>query len=158
MADYNKWMIWSAFYRTALALLAGAVVCACSDDGAATNLPGGGLYATIAVGEETFHASITHPDGEAQARAVWAGTSGANIPTGELVCSPTRWNEPWHWYLAPDSVRFAEVTTEVCDGAPGYVETHCEGFGAGRYCPWAAELVDLRDCSVDPECPQVPRP
>ena len=150
-------MIWSAFCRsTAVALLAAPALSGCTDD-AASDGPAG-LLATIAVGEETFHVSITHPDGAAQARALWNGSSEATIPAGELVCEPTAWNEPWTWHLAPDSVRFAEVTAEVCDGAPSYVEEHCASFGAGQYCPWSAELVDLRDCTADPGCPQVPRP
>jgi len=138
-----------------------AVLAACSsgEDDAATGggLPAGGLYATIAVGSRTFHASITHPDGMAQARAVWDGTSNANIPAGRLDCSAVSWNEPWHWHLEPETVRFAEVTMELCDGDPSYVEANCATFGGGSYCPWAAEMTALRDCSTDPACPAVPR-
>lgn len=150
--------------RTCGLLLAGAaatLVVACSDDDEGGEpccdaLPQQGLYATFAVGDDTFSASITDPDGKAEARALWNGTSGANIPNGELRCAAAAWNEPWSWHLAPETIRFAEVTTEVCDGTPSYVDANCASFGE-RYCPWTAELTQLRDCDADPSCPQVPR-
>jgi hypothetical protein len=145
--------------RTPAVLLALFLV-ACSDGGedppCCQSVPGG-LYATFDVGSEVIHVSFTHPDGMAQVRAVWAGTSSATIPNGELVCGAVPWNPPWHWHMNPESVRMADVTAEVCDGEPSYVEANCATFGAGRYCPWAAAITDLRDCSVDPTCPQVPR-
>jgi hypothetical protein len=41
----------------------------------------------------------------------------------------------------------AEVAIEVCDGLPSYVEENVDEFvdRVGRYCPWAAQLVELRD-------------
>jgi hypothetical protein len=119
-------------------------------------LPGEGVYATFLVaGSETYHASITNPDGIDQAIALWQGTSTATIPVGQLVCAPAPWSCPWSFHQDPASIQFAEVAVEVCDGTPSYVEEHCAQFG-DQYCPWAAELVDLRDCRTDPSCPPVP--
>jgi hypothetical protein len=151
-----------AFLRKySFVLMAGALVACSSGDGAqepcCEGLPAGGLYATFAVGDEVIHVSITHPDGMAQARAAWSGESAANIPSGDLVCSAISWNAPWHWYMEPETVRVVEVATEVCDAAPSYVEANCASFGTGNYCPWGAELTELRDCSADPACPAVPR-
>jgi hypothetical protein len=148
-------MISSVFWR--FTLLATLALSGCGGSDGESALPGGGLYAKVAVGDQTFHASITHPDGEAQARALWAGTSSASIPSGDLICSGRAWNEPWNWHLAPESVRFADTTIELCDGEPSYVAANCPTFAEGRYCPWGAELVELRDCSADPACPLVPR-
>jgi hypothetical protein len=41
----------------------------------------------------------------------------------------------------------AENTIELCDGAPNYVEDNLAEFTDNvlRYCPWAAQLVDLED-------------
>jgi hypothetical protein len=133
------------------------LLASCGSSDESTDLPAGGLYATFAVGSQSFHASITHPDGMAEAMALWSGTSGASIPVGELECAPAAWNRPWRWYLRPDTVRFAEVTIELCDGEPSYVEGNCESFGGGSYCPWGAEMTSLRDCSTDPGCPAAPR-
>lgn len=129
------------------------------DDGSpscCSALPQSGLYATFEVVDETFRASITDPDGMAEARALWSGESSANIPNGLLACTPTGWNEPWSWHLVPDSIRFAEVTIEVCDGAPNYIEANCSTFGE-RYCPWSAQMTQLRDCDAGADCPLVPR-
>jgi hypothetical protein len=44
-------------------------------------------------------------------------------------------------------VEFADMAIEVCDGTVSYVDDlGYEGFVAqhgDRFCPWAAELVDL---------------
>ena len=99
----------------ALFLLVSLALSSCGggDSACCSNLPSGGLYATFAVGGELFQAAITHPDGIAQAKAHWQGASAASIPTGELVCQQRAWNQPWHWHLAPETVRMAEVTEEV---------------------------------------------
>ncbi|MEQ1440635.1 hypothetical protein AAG565_14855 [Fontimonas sp. SYSU GA230001] len=142
------------------ATLAVLVLAACGGgdgrDVCCAPLPQSGLYATFSVGNETFSAAITDADGKAEARALWAGTSSAGIPNGELRCTAAAWNAPWSWHLAPDTIRFADVTTEVCDGTPSYVDAHCADFGP-RYCPWSAQLTALRDCDADPSCPDVPR-
>ncbi len=41
----------------------------------------------------------------------------------------------------------AEVTIELCDGTPSYVEAHLDEWieQVGRYCPWSARLVALED-------------
>jgi hypothetical protein len=143
--------------RLFLGIVLASLLAGCSPDDEDSELPSGGLYATFAVGSETFRASITHPDGMSQARALWAGTSTASIPSGQLACSPENWNKPWRWHVQPETVRFADATIEVCDGEPSYVDANCESFGAGAYCPWGAEMTDLRDCSTDPGCPAVPK-
>ena len=74
-------------------------------------LPAEGVYATFLVaGSETYHASITNPDGIDQAIALWQGTSTANIPVGQLVCTQAAWNCPWSFHQDPATVQFAEVT------------------------------------------------
>ena len=117
--------------------------------------PSDGLYATFDVEGETFSSQITSPTGVDEALALWAGASTAKIPNGALVCSPAPFNCPWSFHQDPATIEFADVTTEVCDGKPSYVDAHCTAFGA-RYCPWSAKLVELRDCRTDPACPPVP--
>jgi hypothetical protein len=141
-------------------LILGALLTSCGAEdpsgSCCEGLPRSGLYATFKVGDERFQASITNPDGEAQARALWAGSSSAGIPDAPLLCSSVSWNPSWSWHLDPGNVEFAEVAIEACDGTPSAVEADCSAFG-GRYCPWTAVLVDLRDCDAGPACPQVPR-
>jgi hypothetical protein len=100
------------------------------------------------VGGERFRAWVTNPDTVKDLIALRAGTSTATIPNGRLLPGPGRagHNKPWHWHLDPKHIQMAEVTTEVCDGAPSYVEAHLNDFLAatGRYCPWSATLVALK--------------
>jgi hypothetical protein len=128
------------------------------DGGALCATPSSGLYATFRVASaEVFYAWITSTTGISEAIALWRGQSMARIPVGKLDCTTGMYNCGWTWRLKPDTVGFAEVTIEVCDGRPSYVEAHCSTFGGGSYCPWGAELIALRDCRTDPSCPAVPR-
>src|SRR5213593_4435627 len=120
-------------------------------------LPKGGLYATFRVNDEIFSSVITNATGAQQAIDLWQGRSQANIPVGRLVCKRKRWNCPWTWRQDPRTVEFAEVAIEVCDGLPSFVEESCPTFGAGSYCPFAAELIRLQDCRTSRRCPLVPR-
>jgi hypothetical protein len=123
---------------------------------ARANDPTSGVYATFRVARsEIFHAWITDSEGIDQAVALWQGVSRARIPAGLLICESVEWNCPWSWHLDPDSIRFAEFAIEICDGTPSYVEANCGSFGP-YYCPWSAELIELRDCREDPKCPPVP--
>jgi hypothetical protein len=47
----------------------------------------------------------------------------------------------WNWHL--EDVTFAESTIELCDGRPSDVERQGTSFGGGRFCPWAATIIDI---------------
>ena len=50
-------------------------------------------------------------------------------------------NPGYSWSIDTESVEFADVTTEVCDGLPSHVE---DGTLTGnQYCPWSAEVVAI---------------
>jgi hypothetical protein len=124
-------------------------------EGGACGLPGSGLYATFRA-VDIFYVWITNPTGIDEAIALWRGQSMASIPVGGVDCANGALNCGWSWRMKPDTVRFAEVTIELCDGRPSYVEGHCAAF-ATTYCPWGAQLVALRDCRTDASCPMVTR-
>jgi hypothetical protein len=126
-------------------------------DAAPCALPSSGVYATFRATSDVFHAWITSANGISQVIALWRGQSMAKIPVGTLDCTNATYNCGWTWRMKPDTVQFAELTIEVCDGLPSYVEAHCASFANGTYCPWAAELTELRDCRTDPACPIVAR-
>ncbi|HMI89215.1 MAG TPA: hypothetical protein VK550_34285 [Polyangiaceae bacterium] len=128
-----------------------------SDADACSALPTAGVYATFRVVGDVFRASITNVAGIDQALGLWRGQSQAKIPTGELECGNNTYNCGWTWRMNPASVTFAELTIEVCDATPSYVEGNCASFPNGRYCPWSAELIELRDCRTEASCPVVPR-
>jgi hypothetical protein len=128
-----------------------------SDADACSPLPAAGVYATFRVVNDVFRASITHPTGIDQALALWVGQSQAKIPVGQLECGNGTYNCGWTWRMSPSTITFAELTIEVCDATPSYVQGNCASFPNGTYCPWSAELIELRDCRTQTSCPAVPR-
>jgi hypothetical protein len=48
-------------------------------------------------------------------------------------------NAPWSWHIDPASLEFAEITIEVCDGLPSYVEDGT--VTSDQYCPWSAKVI-----------------
>lgn len=95
--------------------------------------------ATIAVGDETFRVKLTTPAQVAAARAAQAG-GPARIPNGRIVAG-TDVNTGWTWHL--EDVEFVEMTVEVCDGRPSFVEKAGTAFGGGRFCPWSATVTGV---------------
>jgi len=128
-----------------------------SDAAACSPLPTSGVYATFRVVSDVFRASITNTTGIDQALALWQGQSQAKIPVGQLECGNGAYNCGWSWSMSPSTITFAELTIEVCDATPSYVQGNCSSFPNGRYCPWSAELIELRDCRTQATCPLVPR-
>jgi hypothetical protein len=90
----------------------------------------------------------TNPTTIANLKELKAGTSEANIPNGRILRGSGigHHNAPWHWHLDAKDIEMADVTTEVCDATPSYVEQHLAEFvdNVKRYCPWSAKLVALR--------------
>ncbi len=109
----------------------------------------GGVLATFDVSGELFSVWVTNPTTIQQLIDLEKGTSPATIPNGRIVRGPGQdaHNEAWSWHLDPQDIEMAEVTIEVCDATPSFVEENLDYFVdvVKRYCPWAAVLVDLED-------------
>jgi hypothetical protein len=101
--------------------------------------PSPSAVVTFAVGVERFCVSLNSDEQIAAARAAQAG-GPARIPTGRIVPG-TQANMGWSWHL--EDVAFMESTVELCDGRPSDVERQGTSFGDGRYCLWAAKIVDI---------------
>jgi hypothetical protein len=97
---------------------------------------------TFRVGDEVYRILITDPADLAIAQRLLAGDDTApRIPNGLIVRGESSVNEGWSWSIDPESLEFADMTTEVCDGLPSYVE---DGSLTGDYfCPWSAEVADV---------------
>ena len=139
--------------RVAVAVLAAMVQAGCGDSPTQPSdpTPGlrGGVLATFDVSGESFRVWFTDPTAIETVLLVRDGRSRATIPAGPLRrgSGPGAHNAPWSWHLDPADVRMAEVTIELCDGRPSYVQAHLDEFIAtvGQYCPWGARLVALDD-------------
>ncbi|MEO5920329.1 MAG: hypothetical protein ABIQ01_04220 [Pseudolysinimonas sp.] len=97
--------------------------------------------ATFQVVDETFKIELTTPELQQHARDLLAGEDVASIPNGVVVRDDAGVNAPWSWHIDPSTLEFADMTTEVCDGLPSYVED--EIVTSDRFCPWSAEIVSI---------------
>ena len=96
---------------------------------------------TFRVGAEQYRILITETADLEIAQRLLDGEEAPRIPNGKIVRDETSVNEGWSWSIDPDSLEFADMTTEVCDGLPSYVE---DGSLTGDYfCPWSAEVIDV---------------
>ncbi|HUG47453.1 MAG TPA: hypothetical protein VMP67_03470 [Candidatus Limnocylindria bacterium] len=98
--------------------------------------------ATIAVVGEQYRILLTDPADIEIARRLLAGEEAPSIPNGLIVRGDPGVNTGYSWHIDPQSVEFADMTMELCDGLPSFVE---DGTLEGdRFCPWSAEIVDLQ--------------
>jgi hypothetical protein len=109
----------------------------------------GGALATFEVGGERFRVWTTNTQTIQDLHKLQQGTSTASIPNGRILYESgrARHNAPYHWHLDPQDIAMADFTIELCDALPSYVEENVDEFvgTVGRYCPWHARLVELRD-------------
>ena len=136
-------------FLLAAAIVSTAVACDSDPTDPGEEALAGGVLATFQVSGEDFRVWTDDPGTIDQLLALESGESQANIPNGALVQGPGPGdhNDPWSWHMDPDDVTMAEVTVEVCDGRPSMVEEDLDYWlnQVGRFCPWGAELVELRD-------------
>jgi hypothetical protein len=127
----------------AVAGLVLAVVPACNDDGpevAPPTTPSPFPVATFRVADvETYKIALMTPELVDHAERLLAGEPIAAIPLGTVVRDDPGPNAPWSWHIDPASLEFADITIEVCDGLPSYVEDGT--VTSDQYCPWSAQVI-----------------
>lgn len=141
-----------------LLLLPAALLLACSTAAPATPTPSpsaspahsptasptpagsSGVIVTFEVSGEQYRVLVTDPAQIEIAQKLLAGEEAPSIPNGLIVRGGDGGvNTGWSWHIDPDDFAFADMTTEVCDGRPSYVE---DGSLSGdRFCPWSATVV-----------------
>jgi len=119
----------------ALVVIAGAMIIATSV------LAPRNPVATLQVVDETYKIELATPELVAHAEALLAGESVAAIPNGVVVRDDPGPNAPWSWHIDPATLEFADMTVEVCDGLPSYVQD--EIVTSDRFCPWSAKVVSI---------------
>ncbi len=125
----------------------------------------GGVLATFEASGERFQAWVTEPQAMWDLSQLQRGESTGNIPNGHILRGPglAGHNAPYSWHLDPEDVEMADMTIEVCDARPSYVEENVDEFvdNLGRYCAWNAELVDLKNYTggkIEPPASPAPGP
>jgi hypothetical protein len=94
---------------------------------------------TFDVEGEQYRIRLTDPADIEVARALLAGEEAPSIPSGVVVRGDPDVNVGYSWHIDPESVEFADVTVEVCDGRPSDVQAN--EITSDRYCPWGARVV-----------------
>ena len=101
-----------------------------------------GVVVTLRVAAvEEYRIRLTDPADIAIARQLLAGEAAPGIPNGVVVRDDPDINVGYSWHIDPESVEFADVTTEVCDGLPSDVEQGL--ITSDHYCPWTAEVIAI---------------
>ena len=95
--------------------------------------------ATFQVVDQTFKIELITPELAQHAIDLMNGEEIAAIPVGTIVRDDPSVNEPWSWHIDPQTLEFADFTTEVCDGLPEYVEDGT--LTSDIYCPWVADVI-----------------
>jgi hypothetical protein len=110
---------------------------------AAPSEPATGMIITIRTsGDEEYRVLLTDPGDIATAEELAAGERDPLIPVGTVVRTDDGGvNTGYGWHIDPASFEWAEITMELCDGRPSYVE---DGTLSGDiFCPWSAEVVSV---------------
>jgi hypothetical protein len=92
-------------------------------------------------GVETYKIELDTPALVKHAEQLLKGEDVAAIPLGRVVRDSPGVNKPWSWHIDPTTLEFAQITIEVCDGLPSYVEDHT--VTSKDYCPWSAKVIKI---------------
>jgi len=135
----------------AVALVVGVAGCsaeqpspdASSSDPSSGQLPSAPAVVTFDVADQgTYSIELLTDELIAHTAELRDGGEDGRIPSGRIVRDGDGGvNAPWSWHIDPETLEFVDMTTEVCDGLPEYVEDLT--LTSDVYCPWSATVVDL---------------
>lgn len=129
--------------------------------GCAANNPGGVKLRSnqphdfvVQVNQEFFVLRLIDPKSVMLARKRISGAAPQGIVSGKLADTDGGFNvDPdsktaWSWHLIPETVKFPQLSMEVCDGRPADVENNKQHWlnDVKMYCPWQAKI--LRDLAA----------
>ena len=101
-----------------------------------------GVIVTFRVADsEQYKILLTDPTDIEVARKLFTGSEAPGIPNGVVIRGSSDVNVGYSWHIDPDTVEFADITTEVCDGLPSDVEKGL--ITSNRYCPWSAKVIAI---------------
>lgn len=125
-----------------IVLITAVLLWGCNTDNGTTPDPPAGQYFTVRVVNDTFVMFVTDPATIQLATENFEGKNN-RFPLGKIDTGNGGFNGIWGWHFLPDTVRMVEVSIEVCDGTPSYVNTHLADYLAVGYCPWAAKVIKV---------------
>ena len=126
--------------RTLKLLLLATLVAGCNDGG--FGLSAGGTF-VVAVGQEQFRVRIDNALLATKARRMMSRQEDQQIINGELARGDGGFNTGYDWHMKPNTIQFADVTIEVCDGRPSDIQGDIDYWvdTVKRYCPWGGRFI-----------------
>lgn len=106
-----------------------------------TSAPKNPIATFQVAGDETYKIELATPELVQHAEDLLAGKDVAAIPLGTVVRDSPGVNAPWSWHIDPATLEFADMTIEVCDGLPSYVEDRT--VTSDQFCPWSAKVIAI---------------
>lgn len=104
--------------------------------------------------QDTLRVLVRHQATIAAAQQYIRTREGAHIPIGPIRRGAGPADPRYPFHFVPDSVRLAEITIELCDGAPMRTAAEVNAFIEGAtgnanaasatYCPWSAYPVRVQ--------------
>jgi hypothetical protein len=75
------------------------------------------------------------------------GEGVGRVPLFHEVVRGTDCDAQWSWHVRHDSAEWADLTIEVCDGCPWFVEEELDYWveSMESYCPWDARVEAVDD-------------
>lgn len=121
-------------------MFAAAALAACEDEASG---PANSATFVVQVANEQFRVRIENAAAIAEARTLLSSGQPKNV-NGEIARGNGGFNSGYSWHLRPSTVEFADVTMELCDGMPSYVEANVDYYvdSVRRYCPWGARVIN----------------
>jgi len=97
-----------------------------------------------AANQERFRARTSNPELIRKAREELSQPLGERSlhPNGALIAGDGGVNMPWRWSYDESEWQLVELSMELCDAKPSYVEANLENWlkEVGSFCPWGSQL------------------
>jgi hypothetical protein len=102
------------------------------------------VYFQASIAAKRFVLKISDRRTIQQARKILAQKRSA-LFVGRIVPTAASYNRGWSYHVEPRSIRFAQLSIELCDANPKYIEQNLSKVGGeilpgGIWCPWGAVL------------------
>ena len=107
----------------------------------------GGIPVTFDVAGEQYSIFITNNKTIEEVFTVQREESQATIPSGLIVEGAVFYNQPWSWHIDSEDIHMVQMTIELYDGLPSFVENELEYWleSVHRYAPWSATIKAIED-------------
>jgi hypothetical protein len=120
------------------------IIAGCGDQSDDNN----GRLFVVRVVDERFIIRLVTSEQMATARAILSGTMSQQIVIGKLADGDGGFNRDptsgrkWSWHLIAETVSFAEVAIELCDGKPSHIEGNKSYWleTVGEFCPFSSQV------------------